>query len=100
MWVEISGTSAAHVARNLRDQQLGVKGHRDNSIASVLNRYIPIAAQLGGVLIGAITVLADFTGAIGSGTGVLLAVTIIYQYYEMFAREAAAAGMLPGLLGM
>ena len=25
-------------------------------------------------------------GAIGSGTGILLAVTIIYQYYEMFEK--------------
>ena len=31
--------------------------------------------------------LADFLGAIGSGTGILLAVTIIYQYYEMFSKE-------------
>jgi len=33
--------------------------------------------------IGALTVVADLLGAIGSGTGILLAVTIIYQYYEM-----------------
>jgi protein transport protein SEC61 subunit alpha len=37
--------------------------------------------------IGALTVVADFLGAIGSGTGILLAVTIIYQYYEMFTKE-------------
>ena len=35
--------------------------------------------------IGALTVVADLLGAIGSGTGILLAVTIIYQYYEMFS---------------
>ena len=28
-------------------------------------------------------------GAIGSGTGILLAVTIIYQYWEMYDREKA-----------
>jgi hypothetical protein len=33
--------------------------------------------------IGALTIVADFMGAIGSGTGILLAVTIIYQYYEV-----------------
>jgi protein transport protein SEC61 subunit alpha len=36
--------------------------------------------------IGLLTVIADFSGAIGSGTGILLAVTIIYQYYEMFEK--------------
>jgi preprotein translocase subunit SecY len=50
-------------------------------------RYIPTAAAFGGMCIGALTVVADFLGAIGSGTGILLAVTIIYQYYEMFTKE-------------
>ncbi|KAJ0735310.1 putative SecY/SEC61-alpha family, SecY domain superfamily protein [Helianthus annuus] len=40
--------------------------------------------------IGALTVLADFMGAIGSGTGILLAVTIIYQYFETFEKEKAS----------
>ena len=31
---------------------------------------------------------ADFMGAIGSGTGILLAVTTIYQYFEMFVKES------------
>ena len=39
--------------------------------------------------IGALTVIADFMGAIGSGTGILLAVTIIYQYFETFEKEKA-----------
>lgn len=33
----------------------------------VLKRYIPIAASFGGMCIGALTILADFLGAIGSG---------------------------------
>ena len=52
-----------------------------------LNRYIPTAAAFGGVCIGALSVFADFMGAIGSGTGILLAVTIIYQYFEQIAKE-------------
>jgi protein transport protein SEC61 subunit alpha len=39
--------------------------------------------------IGMLTVVADFMGAIGSGTGILLAVTIIYQYFETFEKERA-----------
>ena len=56
-------------------------------VSQVLERYIPTAAAFGGMCIGALTVAADFLGAIGSGTGILLAVTIIYQYYEMFSKE-------------
>ena len=33
-------------------------------------------------------------GAIGSGTGILLAVTIIYQFFEAFAKEQQEMGGL------
>ena len=47
-----------------------------------MDRYIPIAATLGGISVGLLTIVADFLGAIGSGTGILLAVTIVYGYFE------------------
>jgi protein transport protein SEC61 subunit alpha len=40
------------------------------------------AATLGGICIGLLTIFADFLGAIGSGTGILLTVNIIYSLYE------------------
>eukprot|EP00276_Gloeochaete_wittrockiana_P017311 CAMPEP_0184348760 /NCGR_PEP_ID=MMETSP1089-20130417/29804_1 /TAXON_ID=38269 ORGANISM="Gloeochaete wittrockiana, Strain SAG46.84" /NCGR_SAMPLE_ID=MMETSP1089 /ASSEMBLY_ACC=CAM_ASM_000445 /LENGTH=463 /DNA_ID=CAMNT_0026680649 /DNA_START=85 /DNA_END=1472 /DNA_ORIENTATION=+ len=91
-WIEVSGSSAKDVARQLKDQRLVVKGHRDASLNKMLQRYIPTAAAFGGMCIGALSIVADFMGAIGSGTGILLAVTIIYQYYEMFAKEQAKYG--------
>lgn len=86
-WIEVSGAAPKDVAKQLRDQEMVMKGHRSKSLVHELNRYIPAAAAFGGMCIGALTILADFLGAIGSGTGILLAVTIIYQYYEMFAKE-------------
>lgn len=86
-WIEVSGASPKDVAKQLRDQQMVLKGHRNNSIIHELNRYIPAAAAFGGMCIGLLTVLADLLGAIGSGTGILLAVTIIYQYYELFEKS-------------
>jgi protein transport protein SEC61 subunit alpha len=87
MWTEVSGTSVRDVARKMREHQIVMKGHRDTATAKVLARYIPIAAALGGVCIGVLTVLADYMGAIGSGTGILLTVTIIYDFYEAFMSE-------------
>lgn len=52
-----------------------------------LDRYIPIAAYLGGVCIGLLSLVADFLGAIGSGTGILLTCGIIYEFYVEFAKE-------------
>lgn len=95
-WIEVSGSSAKDVARQLRDQQMVMKGHRDTSLAKELNRYIPTAAAFGGMCIGLLTVFADFLGAIGSGTGILLAVTTIYQYFEMFVKEGEGAGGAAG----
>jgi protein transport protein SEC61 subunit alpha len=86
-WIEVSGSSPKDVAKQLRDQSMEMVGRRSSSLVSELNRYIPAAAAFGGMCIGLLTVLADFLGAIGSGTGILLAVTIIYQYYEMFSKE-------------
>lgn len=93
-WIEVSGSSAKDVAQQLRDQQMMLQGHRYQSMVKELNRYIPNAAALGGMCIGALTILADFLGAIGSGTGILLAVTIIYQYFESFYKEQQQAGGL------
>eukprot|EP00920_Eleutheroschizon_duboscqi_P025399 GHVT01062555.1.p1 GENE.GHVT01062555.1~~GHVT01062555.1.p1 ORF type:complete len:391 (-),score=98.37 GHVT01062555.1:1825-2832(-) len=93
-WIEVSGSSARDVARQLRDQQMVMKGYRDSSLVQVLNRYIPTAAAFGGMCIGALTILADFLGAVGSGTGILLAVTIIYQYYEMLVKEKEQGGSI------
>ncbi|BBH08735.1 SecY protein transport family protein [Prunus dulcis] len=110
-WIEVSGSSAKDVAKqlkhcviytqlcimlnyislsNLQEQQMVMPGHRESNLQKELNRYIPTAAAFGGMCIGALTVLADFMGAIGSGTGILLAVTIIYQYFETFEKERAS----------
>lgn len=86
-WLEVSGSSARDVAKQLRDQQMAFKGHRDSSLLHVLEMYIPTAAAFGGMCIGMLTIVADFLGAIGSGTGILLAVTIIYQYFEIVYKE-------------
>jgi len=91
-WPEVSGSSARDVAKQLREQQMVMRGHRDTSLEKELQRYIPTAAAFGGLCIGALSIMADFLGAIGSGTGILLAVTIIYQYFEIFVKEQQEFG--------
>jgi len=87
VWIEISGASPRHVARQLEKQGLVIKGYREQSVVKILNKYIPTAAALGGMCIGALSIFADFMGAIGSGTGILLAVSIIFQYFDTYSRE-------------
>ncbi|KAK9767523.1 translocon subunit [Basidiobolus ranarum] len=97
-WIEVSGSSPKDVAKQLKDQNVTLAGYRDESMYKVLKKTIPLAATLGGILIGTLSVAADLMGAIGSGTGILLAVTIIYSYFEMFVKEQQEAGSLDALL--
>ncbi|CAK9111805.1 Protein transport protein Sec61 subunit alpha (Secretory 61 complex subunit alpha) [Durusdinium trenchii] len=93
-WIEVSGSSPRDVAKQLRDNSMVFKGHREESLLKVLDMYIPTAAAFGGMCIGMLTIMADFLGAIGSGTGILLAVTIIYQYFEIMYKEKEQGNML------
>ena len=50
------------VAKQLKEHQMVMRGHRETSMVHELNRYIPTAAAFGGLCIGALSVLADFMG--------------------------------------
>ena len=88
-WVEVGGMDAKTVAKQLLDSGMQIEGFRRSEvpIRQVLQRYIPTVTILGGILIGLIAATADFLGAFGSGTGILLTVGIIEQYYQIFVQE-------------
>ena len=91
IWLQVSGMDPASVAQQLVDSGLQIPGFRRSvrPIQSVLERYIPTVAILGGIVIGVVAAFSDFFGAYGTGTGILLTVGIIYQYYQTIAREQA-----------
>ena len=105
IWVDISGIAPRDVSRQLLDSGYIVPGFRTSEkvLERLLERYIPIVAGLGGLLIGVLAAIADILGALASGTGILLMVSIIKQYYEQIAKEQLA-GMggegVAGLLGI
>jgi preprotein translocase subunit SecY len=105
IWVDISGIAPRDVSRQLLDSGYIVPGFRTSEkvLERLLERYIPIVAGLGGLLIGILASIADIMGALASGTGILLMVSIIKQYYEQIAKEQLA-GMggegVAGLLGI
>lgn len=102
-WIEVSGSGPRDIAKQLKDQQMVSRltfaflclatdslqvmaGHREGSMYKELKRVIPTAAAFGGAILGLLSVAADMLGAIGSGTGILMAVTIIYSYWEIGMR--------------
>jgi preprotein translocase SecY subunit len=88
-WVEVGGMDSRTVAKQLLDSGMQIEGFRRSEvpIRQMLQRYIPTVTILGGILIGLIAGTADFLGAFGSGTGILLTVGIIEQYYQIFVQE-------------
>jgi len=94
LWVDVSGSSAHDVAKKMREQQMVMPGYRDTDLPAVLNRYIPAAAGAGGACIGALIIVADLFGATGSGTGIVIAVTVVFELFEKVCKEHAPAAAL------
>jgi preprotein translocase subunit SecY len=90
-WVEMSGMGPKQVASQLQNVGLHVPGFRRDPrvIEMVLERYIPMITLLGSAAVGGLAVLADLTGALGTGTGILLTVGILYRMYEELAAQQA-----------
>lgn len=61
-WQDIRVLCQIQVAKQLKEQNMVMRGHRESSMVHELNRYIPTAAAFGGLCIGALSVLADFLG--------------------------------------
>jgi protein transport protein SEC61 subunit alpha len=105
VWVDISGIAPRDVSRQLLDSGYMVPGFRTSEkvMERLLERYIPVVAGLGGFLIGVLAATADVLGALASGTGILLMVSIIKQYYEQIAKEQLSqigGEGVAGLLGI
>ena len=103
MWVEIAGLSPSAQAEQLMSSGLDIPGIRRNPkmLEKLLSKYIYPLTLLSSLIVAGIAVLADLFGAYGTGSGILLAVGIIYQYYTMIAYERAleAYPLLRRLLG-
>jgi protein transport protein SEC61 subunit alpha len=77
-WILISGTGPRDVAKQLKEQHMEMAGRREGSMYKELKKVIPNAAAFGGATLGLLSVVANLMGAIGGGTGILLAVNFIY----------------------
>jgi preprotein translocase SecY subunit len=100
-WVEVGGMDSKTVSKQLIDSGMQIEGFRrsGSTIRQILDRYIPAVTVIGGITIGVIAAGADFLGAFGTGTGILLTVGIIQQYYEILVKERITE-IYPGTKGL
>ena len=89
LWVEISGLNAKKISDQLHSSGIQIPGFRSSKrqLYKILKKYIPALTIISGIYVGLIAFLADLTGALGGGTGVLLTVGIIHKLYEEMAEE-------------
>jgi len=90
-WVQTTGMDAKTVARQIAKSGMQIPGFRKSPVVleKLFERYIPKVTIIGGALIGILTLVSNMLGTIGnvSGTGLLLAVSIAYRFYEDLAKQ-------------
>jgi preprotein translocase subunit SecY len=101
LWIELTNMGPKAVAERLQQSGMQIPGFRRDPriVEKVLNRYIPKVTIMGGAVIGLLASFANFTNALGTGTGILLTVGIVYRMYEDLMREQMSE-MFPALRGI
>jgi preprotein translocase subunit SecY len=88
-WVQSAGMDARSQAKQMMASGLQIPGFRrdERVLERILDRYIWPLTIMGAIAVGLIAAIADLSGALSRGTGILLTVMIVYQLYENIARE-------------
>ncbi len=88
-WVQTAGMDARSQAKQMMSSGLQIPGFRrdERVLERLLSRYIWPLTVMGGLSIGLLAGFADITGTLSSGTGILLAVMIIYRLYEEISKQ-------------
>ncbi len=88
-WMQTSGMDASSQAKQIMSSGLQIPGFRRDPriLQTILSRYIGPLTLMGGAFIGILAATADVLGALSSGTGILLAVMIVFKLYEDIAKQ-------------
>lgn len=88
-WVQTSGMDARSQARQIMASGLQIPGFRrdERVLERVLDRYIGPLTVMGAITVGFLAAIADVSGSLTNGTGLLLTVMIVYRLYEDIARQ-------------
>ena len=88
-WVQTAGMDAKTQAQQMISSGLQIPGFRKDErvLERLLNRYIWPLTVMGAITVGFLASLADLTGSLSRGTGILLTVMIVYRLYEDIAKQ-------------
>jgi len=85
-WSEIAGFNSSEAANQYLLSGMKLRSWPKNQVITKyhLESYIPEIVVLEGVVLGILTVFADFFGVLGSGVGLLLLICVIQNYNLRF----------------
>ena len=88
-WMQTANMDAASQAKQIVNSGLQISGFRRDArvLEKILSRYIWPLTIVGAAAVGLLAAMADLTGALSQGTGILLAVMIVYKLYEDIAKQ-------------
>ena len=88
-WAQTSGMDSRSQAKQMMSSGLHIPGFRKDQrvLERLLDRYIGPLTVMGALTVGFLAAIADLSGALGNGTGILLAVMIVYKLYEDIAKQ-------------
>jgi len=88
-WVQTAGMDARSQAKHIMNSGLQIPGFRKDEriMERLLDRYIKPLTVMGALSVGFLAAIADISGALSNGTGILLTVMIIYKLYEEIAQQ-------------
>jgi preprotein translocase subunit SecY len=102
-WAETSNMDTKGMTDQLIQSGMQIPGWRTDRrmLEKILDKYIPPLIVLGSLLVGLVAGLADLSGALGTGTGILLTVGIFYRTYQQLKRQRMLENtpFLSGILG-
>ncbi|KAK1632085.1 hypothetical protein QYE76_006400 [Lolium multiflorum] len=90
-WFRLCIHSRPYMNRLIGDQVSVTPAQADSIPLSQWARRVFMVAFVVGFCVGVLTLLAGFMGVIGSGTGIMLAVTVMHSYFD----SGASSGIGP-----
>ena len=88
LYIMVTGENGAKLYRHFKAENLKVMNKdTDAEAIKLLNKYTSSSSILGGLCVGALTILAELLGALGGGTGLLLCASILTKFIENFFVE-------------
>ena len=88
----MNNSGSKQLSNKLKNERMKIVGISEDDTVKYFDKYVPAAGFVSGLVVGAIVILSELCGTIGSGTNMFLAVGIIWKWLEMSAEEGLKKG--------